>query len=125
MGAILMNHSPTPISLHFSRQEKTLTIQFDEHSAPAVLSYEFLRVHSPSAEVQGHHPDQAILQTGKKQVSIDHVEQVGHYAIRPQFSDGHNTGIYSWAYLHELAINHDTLWQRYLERLTSAQASRE
>jgi len=91
----------------------------------ARLSYEFLRVYSPSAEVRGHGPGQETLQAGKRDVTIVDVEAVGHYAIRPKFSDGHDTGIYSWSYLYELVLDHDAMWQRYLERLAAAGASRD
>ena len=84
------------------------------------LPYEFLRVHSPSAEVRGHGPGQETLQVGKRDVTIEEVEPVGHYAIRPSFSDGHDTGIYSWDYLYDLGERQDELWQRYLERMTAA-----
>jgi DUF971 family protein len=89
------------------------------------LSYEFLRVHSPSAEVRGHGPGQETLQTGKRNVTISEVEPVGHYAVRPTFSDGHDTGIYSWDYLYDLGERQDELWRRYLERLDAAGASRD
>jgi len=82
-------------------------------------------VYSPSAEVRGHGPGQETLQIGKREVAIKSVEPVGHYALRPTFSDGHDTGIYSWEYLHELGANHDELWRRYLDRLHAAGASRE
>ncbi len=89
------------------------------------LPYEFLRVHSPSAEVRGHGPGQEVLQVGKRDVTIKEVEPIGHYAIRPSFSDGHDTGIYSWDYLYELGERQEALWQRYLERMTAAGASRD
>ena len=89
------------------------------------LPYEFLRVYSPSAEVRGHGPGQETMQVGKKDVTITEVEPVGHYAIRPVFSDGHATGIYSWDYLQELGLHQDEMWQRYLERLAAAGASRD
>jgi DUF971 family protein len=89
------------------------------------LPYEFLRVHSPSAEVRGHGPGQEILQVGKHDVTIVSVEGVGHYALRPAFSDGHDTGIYSWEYLHDLGMHQAEYWQRYLDRLAAAGASRE
>jgi DUF971 family protein len=89
------------------------------------LPYELLRVYSPSAEVRGHGPGQEVLQTGKREVGIKEVEAVGHYAIRPTFSDGHDTGIYSWDYLYDLGDRQDELWQRYLERMAAAGASRE
>jgi len=89
------------------------------------LPYEFLRVHSPSAEVRGHGPGQEVLQTGKQSVEIRSMEAVGSYAVQPQFSDGHATGIYSWDYLYELGQNQDRLWKEYLEKLKAAGASRE
>ena len=89
------------------------------------LPYEYLRVYSPSAEVRGHGPGQEVLQVGKKDVTITEVEPVGHYALRPVFSDGHDTGIYSWEYLHDLGVRQDDLWQRYLDRMAAAGASRD
>lgn len=90
-----------------------------------ILSAEFLRVSSPSAEVRGHGPGQEILQTGKRFVTIENVESIGNYAIKLVFSDKHNTGIYSWIYLLELAKNQEQLWKKYLEKLTQAKGSRE
>jgi DUF971 family protein len=89
------------------------------------LPFEFLRVYSPSAEVKGHGPGQEVLQTGKKDVTITALEPVGHYAVKPTFSDGHDTGIYSWDYLLWLGENHDRLWHDYLARIEAAGASRE
>jgi DUF971 family protein len=89
------------------------------------MPYEYLRVYSPSAEVRGHGPGQETLQVGKREVTIAEVEPVGHYAIRPKFSDGHDTGIYSWEYLHDLGTRQQELWQRYLARLAAAGASRD
>jgi len=89
------------------------------------LPYEFLRVYSPSADVRGHGPGQETLQVGKREVTINEIEAVGHYAIRPKFSDGHDTGIYSWDYLHELGERQESMWQQYLERMRAAGASRE
>ena len=89
------------------------------------LTYEFLRVFSPSAEVRGHGPGQETLQVGKREIAIAEVEAVGHYAIRPRFSDGHDTGIYSWDYLYELGSNQQAMWDQYLTRLESAGASRD
>jgi DUF971 family protein len=89
------------------------------------LSYEFLRVHSPSAEVRGHGPGQEVLQTGKKDMDIVALEPVGTYAVQPRFSDGHSTGIYSWEYLYELGENRDARWREYLGRLDAAGARRE
>ena len=89
------------------------------------LPYEFLRVHSPSAEVRGHGPGQEVLQTGKREVEIRTLEPVGSYAVQPAFSDGHGTGIYSWEYLYELGENQDRLWREYLVKLEAAGASRD
>jgi DUF971 family protein len=89
------------------------------------LSYELLRVCSPSAEVRGHGPGQEVLQIGKRDVDISSLEPSGSYAVQPTFSDGHSTGIYSWDYLYWLGKNRETLWREYLERLRQAGASRE
>jgi DUF971 family protein len=89
------------------------------------LPCEFLRVYSPSAEVRGHGPGQEVLQVGKRDVHITAIEPVGTYAVKLIFSDGHDTGLYSWDYLYEIGRNQETLWQRYLERMRSAGASRD
>jgi DUF971 family protein len=89
------------------------------------LPCEFLRVYSPSAEVRGHGPGQEVLQTGKKDVEIQSIEPVGNYAVQLSFSDGHNTGIYSWDLLYEYGMKHDAMWSAYLKRLEQAGASRE
>ena len=114
--------APTEIKLH--QASRILEIAFAD-GASYKLSYELLRVYSPSAEVRGHGPGQETLQTGKRDVTISEVEPVGHYAIRPTFSDGHDTGIFSWEYLYGLGAERDELWQRYLDRLAKAGASRE
>jgi len=113
---------PTAITLHQS--SRVLEIAFDDGKTFR-LPYEFLRVPSPSAEVRGHGPGQEVLQVGKRDVAIKTVESVGHYALRPSFSDGHDTGIFSWDYLYDLGERHQELWQRYLARLAEAGASRE
>lgn len=113
---------PTEIKLH--QASRVLELSFGD--GPGFrLPYEFLRVYSPSAEVRGHGPGQETLQPGKREVTIAEIEAVGHYAIRPKFSDGHDTGIYSWDYLYELGVNQEQLWQQYLERLEAAGASRD
>ncbi len=89
------------------------------------LSAEYLRVYSPSAEVQGHSPDQRKLQFGKKEVTITNLEPQGHYALRITFSDGHDTGIYSWEYLYRLGSDHPNLWQTYLDDLAAAGKTRD
>ena len=116
------SHAPTEIKLH--QRSRKMEIGF-AGGARFELSYEFLRVHSPSAEVRGHGPGQEVLQVGKKDVHILEVEPVGTYGIQPRFSDGHASGIYSWEYLHSLGREQERLWQQYLEKLASAGASRE
>ena len=117
-----MSATPTEIKLH--QKSRVLEIAFDD-GRTFRLSYEYLRVYSPSAEVRGHGPGQEVLQTGKQAVEIRTMEPVGSYAVQPLFSDGHGTGIYSWDYLYELGENQDKLWNEYLERLKAAGASRE
>lgn len=116
---------PPPLELRFNREERTLYISFEGHDTPFELSYELMRVYSPSAEVQGHRPEEAVLQFGKKEVTITAVEPVGHYAVKPIFSDGHMTGIYTWDYLYHLATHHEELWSRYLSALDNAHLSRD
>ncbi len=116
--------TPTPTEIKLHQASRVLEIAFADGRAFR-FPYEFLRVHSPSAEVRGHGPGQEILQVGKRDVAIKDVEAVGRYAIRPTFSDGHDTGIYSWEYLYELGLRQDELWQRYLERMEAAGASRD
>ena len=113
---------PTDIKLH--QQSKVMEIAFDDERH-FELSYELLRVYSPSAEVRGHGPGQEVLQVGKKTVGITELEPVGRYAVRPTFSDGHSTGIYSWEYLRSLGEDRDRLWQQYLDRLAEAGQSRD
>jgi DUF971 family protein len=117
-------NTPAPTSVILHTASRVLEIAFDDGSSFR-LPFEFLRVHSPSAEVRGHGVGQETLQTGKRDVTIDNVQPVGHYAIRPTFSDGHDSGIYSWDYLYELGSRQDSLWQDYLERLQAAGASRD
>ena len=114
--------APTEIKLH--QKSRMLEISFSDGSR-FELSYEFLRVYSPSAEVRGHGPGQEVLQTGKRDVDIVSLEPVGSYAVQPHFSDGHATGIYSWDYLYELGANHEEMWRGYLKRLEAAGARRE
>ncbi|MDG0997747.1 MAG: DUF971 domain-containing protein [Gammaproteobacteria bacterium] len=113
---------PIKIILHKGSAQLELSYSNDQNY---ILSAEFLRVSSPSAEVRGHGPGQEILQTGKRFVTIENVESIGNYAIKLVFSDKHNTGIYSWIYLLELAKNQEQLWRKYLEKLTQAKGSRE
>jgi len=115
--------TPPPESIVVHAQTKALEVVFSGHSTR--LPFEFLRVYSPSAEVQGHGPGQEVLQVGKRNVGINAVEPVGLYAIKPFFSDGHESGIFSWTYLKWLADHHEGLWQDYLARLEHAGASRD
>lgn len=117
-------HTPLPTEIKLHQVSRVLELVFP-HGIVFRLPYEYLRVHSPSAEVRGHGPGQETLQAGKRDVTIAEVEAVGHYAIRPRFSDGHDTGIYSWDYLYDLGVRQDELWQRYLARIEEAGASRE
>ena len=114
--------SPTEIKLH--QKSRVLEISFAD-GKHFKLSYEFLRVYSPSAEVRGHGPGQEVLQIGKQNVEITQLEPVGTYAVQPVFSDGHDTGIYSWDYLYDLGMKQDEMWQHYLRRMAEAGASRE
>jgi DUF971 family protein len=113
---------PTEIKLH--QKSRVMEIAFSDGRS-FQLPYEFLRVHSPSAEVRGHGPGQEVLQVGKRSIEIRTMEPVGSYAVQPVFSDGHATGIYSWDYLYELGQNQDKLWTKYLEKLKQAGASRD
>jgi DUF971 family protein len=113
---------PTEIKLH--QTSRVLEIAFADGRVFR-LPYELLRVYSPSAEVRGHGPGQETLQAGKRDVTINNVEPIGHYALRPTFSDGHDTGIFSWDYLYDLGVRQDELWRRYLERLEEAGVSRD
>ena len=108
---------PTDIKLH--QASRLLEISFDD-STTCKLSCEFLRVYSPSAEVRGHGAGQEVLQVGKEAVNILNIEQIGHYAIKLTFSDGHDTGLYSWDYLYDLARNYEALWLEYIGKLDMA-----
>ena len=110
---------PAPTEIHLHKKSRVLEIAFSDgkkFSYPA----EYLRVYSPSAEVQGHGPGQEVLQVGKETVNIAHIDPVGNYAICLHFDDEHNTGIYSWETLYRLGENYETNWQRYLARLKAA-----
>ena len=119
-----MSEAPVPTEIKLHQKSRLLEVSFQDGSS-FTLSFEFLRVHSPSAEVRGHGPGQEVLQTGKRAVDIVALEPVGTYAVQPRFSDGHDTGIFSWTYLHHLGRNRDTLWADYLARLDAAGASRD
>jgi DUF971 family protein len=111
--------APAPTALNARTQSRVLEISFND-GKDFVLSFELLRVYSPSAEVRGHGVGQETLQTGKRDVGITGLEPVGHYGVKPIFSDGHETGIFSWDYLYWLGDNQETLWLDYLTRLHSA-----
>ncbi len=113
--------NPTGITYH--KTAKTLELSYADNVA-MTLPAELLRVYSPSAEVRGHSESERVLQTGKKHVGITAIEPVGNYAIRIVFDDGHDTGIYSWAFLRDLAQNQESFWQRYLSELDEKNASR-
>jgi len=120
----LTKDTPVPTEIKLHKKSRILDIQFSDGNK-FQYTCEFLRVHSPSAEVSGHGPEQAVLQTGKRMVNILKVEPVGHYAIQLYFSDGHNTGLYSWDLLYKYGLNQDKMWLNYLQRLKEANASRE
>jgi DUF971 family protein len=113
---------PTEIKLH--QKSRILEIAFDDGKRFS-LPCEYLRVFSPSAEVRGHGPGQEVLQVGKRDVEIKEIEPVGNYAVKLGFSDGHDTGLYSWEYLHELGEKQESSWKSYLARLEQAGASRD
>ena len=123
MGGLDAN-TPLPTEIKLHQSSRVLELVFADGRSFR-LPYEFLRVYSPSAEVRGHGPGQETLQPGKRDVTITDVEPVGHYALRPTFSDGHESGIYSWDYLYDLGTRQDELWQSYIERLAKAGASRD
>jgi len=115
---------PTPKDITLHALSRVLEIAFDDGSTFR-LPFEFLRVHSPSAEVKGHGRGQETLQVGKRDVTIDSLQPVGHYALQLAFSDGHDSGIYSWDYLYELGASQERLWAEYLAQLEEAGASRD
>ena len=120
----MSTRSPSPSNIVLHTESRVLEIDFDD-GASFRLPFEFLRVYSPSADVRGHGPGQEVLQVGKRDVTITALQPVGHYAIQPSFSDGHDTGIYSWDYLYELGTQQEPMWSEYLERLKAAGASRD
>ena len=115
---------PTPTAITLHQQSRQLEITFDD-GENYFLPFEFLRVHSPSAEVRGHGPGQEVLQIGKQNVALLDVQPVGSYALKLSFDDGHDSGLYTWAYLHQLGKHQQTLWQEYLSQLEKAGERRE
>ena len=114
-----MTDAPKPVEINLHQKSRLLEITYSDGER-FELSYEFLRVYSPSAEVQGHGPGQGVLQVGKQDAMITHIEPVGRYAIQPTFDDGHDTGIYSWETLYDMGKNKDRYWKEYLEKLEKA-----
>ena len=116
--------SPTPTALTVHSQSRILEVAFSDGAA-FKIPFELMRVYSPSAEVQGHGPGQEVLQTGKREVGVVELEPIGNYAVKPVFSDGHDTGIFSWDYLYHLGADQDQLWAEYNRRLQAAGANRD
>ncbi|RKR04411.1 DUF971 family protein [Kushneria sinocarnis] len=119
--------APIPVNVHYHKYDRDLELSYDIDGRRQSfrLAAELLRVFSPSAEVRGHSPEQAVLQTGKKDVGLLNIEPVGNYALKLHFDDGHNSGLYSWEYLWEMCQHREQWWQDYLHRLEAAGASRE
>ena len=116
--------TPRPTEIHLHKQSRMLDVAFDDGQSFS-MPVEYLRVYSPSAEVRGHGPGQEVLQAGKREVNIEAIEPVGVYAVKLVFSDGHDTGIYSWDYLYDLGERHEANWKTYLARLQQAGKSRD
>ena len=119
-----MADMPLPQSLTVHEASRVLEIGYSD-GKNFRLPFELMRVYSPSAEVQGHGPGQEVLQTGKRNVTIDNIEQVGNYAIKPFFSDGHESGLFTWNYLYDLGDQQEQLWAAYLARLEAAGVDRD
>jgi DUF971 family protein len=117
-----VDHVPSEIKLQ--KKSRQISISFDD-GGHFELPFEYLRVHSPSAEVQGHGPGQEILQKGKENVRVTSIEPVGHYAVRLLFDDGHDSGLYTWKHLYELGAEQGSRWQAYLDRLEAAGYARQ
>mgnify|MGYP000642061049 FL=1 len=120
----LTANTPQPTSITVHQQSRVLEVGFAD-GAQFRIPFELMRVYSPSAEVQGHGPGQEVLQTGKREVGLADLAQVGNYAVQPSFSDGHDTGIFSWDYLYFLGSQQDDLWGKYEARLQAAGMSRD
>ena len=120
----LKKNSPTPQDITVHSQSRMLEISFSD-GASFRIPFELMRVYSPSAEVQGHGPGQEVLQTGKRLVELAGLEPVGNYAVQPAFSDGHDTGIFSWDYLYFLGSQQDALWKEYEQKRLAAGRGRD
>ena len=117
-------NTPAPTAITVHQQSRQLEISFEDGSSFRI-PFELMRVYSPSAEVQGHGPGQEVLQTGKRQVEIVGIEPVGNYGVKPTFSDGHDSGIFTWQYLYFLGSQQDQLWQEYAQKLQEAGVDRD
>jgi DUF971 family protein len=124
MSSPISSEHRFPVSLTVHQQSRALEIEFDD-GRTFRISFELMRVYSPSAEVQGHGPGQETLQTGKRDVVITDIDPVGHYAVKPTFSDGHDTGLFTWDYLYRLGSQQEALQAQYLERLAAAGLDRD
>src|SRR5215213_2225078 len=118
------SNTPQPTAITVHGRSRVLEVGFDDGRSFRI-PFELMRVYSPSAEVQGHGPGQEVLQTGKRDVELTALEPVGNYAVQPRFSDGHDTGIFSWDYLYHLGSQQDVLWKQYEERLAASGSSRD
>lgn len=116
--------APVPESITVHGQSRALEVLFSD-GALFRIPFELMRIYSPSAEVQGHGPGQEVLQTGKRAVELESLEPVGNYAVQPRFSDGHDTGIFSWDYLYFLGVQQQKLWAQYESRLLAAGVGRD
>lgn len=119
-----MADAPVPTELTIHQNSRVLELAFD-NGERYNIPFELMRVYSPSAEVQGHGPGQQVLQSGKRLVQISAIEPVGHYGIKPLFSDGHDSGIFTWSYLLQLGKEQESLWEQYRQRLQSAGRDRD
>ena len=120
----LTSKTPSPTSITVHQQSKALQVSFSD-GCEFRIPFELMRVYSPSADVQGHGPGEEVLQTGKRGVGLTALEPVGNYAVQPTFTDGHDTGIFSWDYLYFLGSQQADLWAKYEARLTAAGANRD
>ena len=120
----LKHNAPTPEDITAHSTSRVLEVKFSD-GATFRIPFELMRVYSPSAEVKGHGPGQEVLQTGKRQVGLLDIEPVGNYAIKPTFTDGHDSGLFTWEYLYFLGSEHDTLWADYEKRLADAGVTRD
>lgn len=119
-----MATTASPVSITVHQASRVLEVGFDDGRSFRI-PFELMRVYSPSAEVQGHGPGQETLQTGKRQVEVTDIAPVGHYAVQPRFSDGHDSGIFTWEYLYHLGANEAELWAQYQQRLQAAGVDRD